>query len=442
MASSMLYSGKSSGLIMSATRNSPFRTTLMWEVAQIAFSPVSQNKSQIKAVLKKLARTIFSGLLDTKVIEDLFKVLRDRETRDSSDKVLRLQRQSGIAEECTILEQHGQRRGERVQGSGDEPLKPAELWWPNQRDNPAWLEGITETMSWTSLKPLNSCLIPGQLSLIRELHVDNRWGDFGKCWQTCLFPIGTIFVVKDSCPRVSLGSVSHVAIRSWPLREIHDEDMSQKFYRLPDECPREVPYHHVLDLRDHYVLPTEIVSPVHAGLLSTLAEVGSFVGWRLSGLPLKPEIHAAQRCYWDMPKNELDRLAKHIGAPPSVDEFQLITGMLRTTFPEYSVEELGELLALRGISAGEVTSDDLDASVVEDLVSKEDVEDVQEFLEKQAKQRSERQHFRQQAKAFTSSRSDVSKDEVVQPPVDQPPLKRRRKRVLAAEPSAGGDIDL
>ena len=75
-------------------------------------------------------------------------------------------------------------------------------------------------------------------------------------------------------------------------------------------------------------------------------------------------------------------MAKHLkdlGVEPSVDEFQLLVNILTALFPTKSALELGEILALRGLSDADSTLFNLPDDVVDNLVDKGDQKDAKDF---------------------------------------------------------------
>ena len=357
-----------------SVKSSPFRMVFMREFVDRAFSPRNLSRDQITAELRQIAKCVFSCILDTKPCEDMFKVLRDRETRDTPTKNLKLEKQVLVSSEAKILELHGRRvmEGSTFQ-SNINGFTPKDTFWPESSEPSIDIDSIVGPQSWPSLKPLGYCLVAAQLSLIRECCAANSWDTGSYVWQSVLFPVGTVFT-DDAFPgvRVSLGTAVNFGFRSWPLDAFTDKTGGGQIYAVTQFVQTKVAYHHCTDLRRFYVMLTEVVSPARVGMMDLDGVAGAFIGWRLTGLPTKPLDHAASQCFWKLPKFILDKIARHLKVEKSVDEFKLLLNILSCIFPEKTDGELAAILAIRGLAESEPSLNDLPEGVVDDLVDKGD----------------------------------------------------------------------
>ena len=106
---------------------------------------------------------------------------------------------------------------------------------------------------------------------------------------------------------------------------------------------------------------------------------GECVCFRLTGLPTKVLQHAASNCFWQIPKYQLDKLARSLSVPVSADLFQLLVSLVQKVFPEHSPEMVSDILALRSKKKGDLTSADISDEILADLVDKDEQADFQEL---------------------------------------------------------------
>eukprot|EP00974_Lingulodinium_polyedra_P058038 5588875-Lingulodinium_polyedra.AAC.1 len=71
-----------SPFLLKLVRKSCFSTTVMSEVAEACFSGAEKPEVEVLRDMQGLSRSIFTGWGQTKVVEDAFNRMRDRESRD------------------------------------------------------------------------------------------------------------------------------------------------------------------------------------------------------------------------------------------------------------------------------------------------------------------------------------------------------------------------
>lgn len=146
----------------------------------------------------------------------------------------------------------------------------------------------------------------------------------------------------------------------------------------------------VLQPTDIQVVPTSVVSPMHNFLLQG-RQLGAHMGvaMRQLGPPEDMLIHAANQCFWQVEKSELEKLAAFLRVflptPPSV--FTLAGNLLQKILGPIKPEALDAILALRSRPKDGLSPSDLPAEAVEDLCSKQDQQDVQQWFAQEQKAR-------------------------------------------------------
>ena len=77
------------------------------ELALMATCPMTGlSEDEIESTLVAMAHDAFTCLGDTKIVEDMFNVLRDHEMRDTRTKVLKLQKQMHTAYLSRVISDH------------------------------------------------------------------------------------------------------------------------------------------------------------------------------------------------------------------------------------------------------------------------------------------------------------------------------------------------
>ena len=87
---------------------SPFNTTLMKEIASAVarISMFADATEHALTLLSELATMLFAGFGQTKVIEDIIQKLRDRETRDVCNRVVKSLRQLAVMADSDGMDKH------------------------------------------------------------------------------------------------------------------------------------------------------------------------------------------------------------------------------------------------------------------------------------------------------------------------------------------------
>eukprot|EP00974_Lingulodinium_polyedra_P028264 2727255-Lingulodinium_polyedra.AAC.1 len=96
---------KSDVFLLNLVKQSPFSTTLMREMGELALaSPDPANDPGLLAVLKSMATSLWKGWGTSALVEHGFKELRDRESRDTTNSVLEKFKQWDVLRSRGVME--------------------------------------------------------------------------------------------------------------------------------------------------------------------------------------------------------------------------------------------------------------------------------------------------------------------------------------------------
>ena len=199
---------------------------------------------------------------------------------------------------------------------------------------------------------------------MRLFVAQSDWALAGKCWQCQLLPLGTVFVDR-SCdslgPRLSLGDMSMVGVRSWPLHKLwfNRSGALHTVFQIDHDIPDEgLPYHHCHDLSQITVVPTKAIAPARGSLLHNEVDAGGCVCLHQTDEAMSVMENACRQGFWKLPKHILDKVAESLGLPRCASELNLITSILQAVFPDAVVGEFASMLEKRGVDQTEAIDDD------------------------------------------------------------------------------------
>ena len=370
-------------------RQSPFQQTFVKEFAMIAVSPSCETPAVRKQRLQEMARDAFCGLGQTKIVEDLFKQIRDREMRDTATKAVKLQRQMHIAFHSSTISEHRFPEPEYRTESSTAPPVPKRVFFSDDHTPPVDWESLVGPLTWPSLKPLNVPVLAAQGRLLDHVAELDTWDRVGLCWQAQFLPLGTVFHTvgsKDWC--VSLGHAGLTAVRTFPLDKFVDGN--EEVYFLSDGQFESMGWEFCLNLPSLEVLPTEIVSPSHSLCLPRGSKVAEGVCFLRSGEPMPVYQYAGRRAFWQLPKYILEKVAGLYRVPKKQSETVMLHQLLQNIFPDASEDEIASMMSLRGLTPIALESDEeeIPPEALEDLLPESDQKDVEDFfhfLERQSR---------------------------------------------------------
>ena len=371
--------GAANTFLRGCASRSPFATVLVQELSQVLATPSLRSVPDILGELREAARELFSTLGTSKPCEDLFRILREREERDTNNRVITLSRQFSAAQEAGILEQHGRAQVQVPEQWTATEKTPTTVFWPSH-SHLSLPDTLTGRLQWTSLAPESYPTLPAQIELMRVLHRTGDWDLASRSWLCSFLPVGVVFRRKgDALWQVSLGSVGLVAVVGWPLAAFSLE--STTVLTFAAECPQQLTWTCVLDDESFEVLPATEMGPNCRLALPAKLKSPSAVCWLQTGPVCSLLEHAATQCFWQVSRTVLQKLAdfRGLGSRWS-SEWLLLRALLESILGNPGLEEemvLG-LLKRRCQEPPVLTSDLLPPGVVEELAHPEDLKDLQD----------------------------------------------------------------
>lgn len=324
-----------------------------------------------------MAQDVFSSLCTSKPCEDLFRVLREREERDTNNHVISLSRQLSVAQEAGILELHGRTVvsvPERWKGT---EKVPSAVFYPSS-EHLSLPDTITGPLLWKSLSAEAYPTLAAQAELLRVLYRSGEWDLAQQTWLCSFLPTGVVFRLKgDTAWRVSLGSVGLVAVVAWPLDTWTLGATTVLTFAA--QCPSQLPWTCVLDDESIEVLPTDVMGPNVRLALPAKLKGPSAVCWLATGPVCPLLVHAARQCFWQLPRVVLQKLAsfRRLGSRwPS--ELLLVRALLESILGELDEEAVLRLLQLRSPAAPVLTSDLLPPEIVQEMAHPDDLKDLKD----------------------------------------------------------------
>ena len=359
---------------------SAFQTVFVREMAEFAVAPSILSTGNRLQKLRAMAEDAFGGLGQTKIVEDVFKIIRDREVRDTATKAVKLQRQMHIAFNSDTIADHKFLEPDLNLSKLSIPPVPKDLFWCETRTPTVDPDTLTGPRTWPSLKPLHYSQLAAQNRLLQHISDQDLWHVASSCWQTQLLPLGTVFrkCGGDSWV-VSLGSCALTAVRSYPLDRFVQGQT--EFFFLAEKAPTTLPWEFCLQIDTLEVVPTQIVAPRHSLVVQDKGtKINTGVCFLKAGAPVPVYHYAAMNAFWQLPKYVIDKVAALYGVARKQAESTMLDQLLRIFFPDALDEDIWRMMGLRGLTPYEEELDeqDLPESALEGLVPESDKKDVQD----------------------------------------------------------------
>lgn len=210
---------------------------------------------------------LWSGLLNSKLVEDLNKQLREREQRTSTNKVVARMEAWQTPSHHNLLASY-----QRSKGSENPALQPpnnfefARLFEhtesakvPERAAELAFLQSVVGKVSWPTCNPPSMQAQFIDLHLMMEASAKERWGMVEDAWHSSLVAEGVVlcsdtdtFLVVKQYARGVVG---------WPVRNINEVTLEL------DLSVEELKVVHVCDLESWHVRIPRLASPLRQQVL-------------------------------------------------------------------------------------------------------------------------------------------------------------------------------
>ena len=346
---------------------SMFRTPFLAELARALVDSPSQATVDTWSLH---ARHLFSGMVQTKCVEDTFQSLRERESRDNTHKVFLPLRQLSVVADLQALEAHGfqeVRVGEsdpRGSHLGKEAFKPAPATASLQADS------LTGATTWPTFSPASAKMLPASLALARHCQLNGCWDQAPGAWCCDLAPRGTLLWHKGTDKvYCSLGAIGHVCLMGWQMVSSRMKAKRVVAFGGQEENAQ-IHWLPLLTVQDFKVLPYQPVSPLHSHLLcdrKPSKQAGSLA--LLTASPISILENAAKHCFWQLGAPVLRKVMAMEGlqAGPRAGLVECLVCLLEHLMPAASKEDIKEVLALRAIPPPGSAMEGIDEGIMDDL---------------------------------------------------------------------------
>ena len=376
---------------------------------------------------------MWSGFGQTKVVEDLFNLLRRRENRDTLNKTLYPSRMWQSAVGSDILQLHG-RKGVPIDNAAPKYNGALATLYDSSKHTPTVsLRRITGATTWPTFKPMAAMVLNAMLQVQRRCGAEGSWGRGSASWKCMLLHQGLVIqragdMSLDTQFLLTLGCVQGCATLGFPLKRV--EHGGQMFFILghPSTIVDKVIWLTCFDFAEYVVLPTKVVSParMHEFLGCTIIpEMGVtlfYLGGTLSLLQ-----NAALSGFWSLPLNVLNMILISLRKSSCEgDTMAALTSLCKTCLPDHSEHDIARILEQRCRFEDELAGIDVPDDVVDDLCDPGEAEENRES-------KSRRQEAQERAKQWRSELqerrpSTASKPSVATVLSDLPEASRKRLR--------------
>lgn len=206
---------------------------------------------------------IFRVPLQSRVIEDANRYLRDHETRESSSNELSHFNEWNLVVASKLLETYEFRQVELANVASTDPKFNAGLFAPvhasNGEKDSADLYGILAAKAWPSFTAQSLKHTVSNLYFFKFLHQTNQWAQADGAWAVQMLPEGHILIDKPRALQFLVVKVLHNAALVWPVIKASP---TEHIYEL-DLQTKALDWYVTLSIDDLLVVPAAPLSPVH-----------------------------------------------------------------------------------------------------------------------------------------------------------------------------------
>ena len=317
----------------------------------------------------------------TKIVEDALRELRDKESRDATNKRVTARNQWCALRDRRLIALH--KRTEIEAPEGEELAKhflKDDVFSFSGHQPSVDANAISGQATWPTLTAQTSQGLSPERALMARCYEQECFEDAEQCWRANFVPAGSILFDKTTSRYVLaagvVGMVAHVGL---PLRRFQDKDGVAYFpLKDPDGLARRFEWIVLTSWEDFDIVPTTSTSPARLYLrLGCRLQRSLGVCLLQVGDPEPIKRYAAKNAFWELPQSALTHLANDEGVARSgTTLYSLVGDLVRHVLKPISDAEVDSILSLRGIVPKSPFPEGLSEEVIEDCLGAEEAKEV------------------------------------------------------------------
>jgi len=253
---------------MKLIKGSPFKLRIVFEITITLLAPLcSIGWESKRTAVRKYVQLLFSGWGQTKICEDAFKHLRERESMDTLTGVKgTMSYYANLVNMGAITLHHRQ----DITPAVDELYatgKPSEMF-VSKHHSPTLTNAmdITKTATWPTYSAQSSKKTYADIVLLRYLKANNCFASASKCWQCELFqPNSVIHQTATKTFVLVLGQLCFQVLVCWRIEDVRVNGTNYMAYILGGDVVvnSEPALLCITDVKQYSVVPTQAISPLN-----------------------------------------------------------------------------------------------------------------------------------------------------------------------------------
>ena len=298
--------GQSSSYVLKMVRTSPFGYRFMRELATIVTTPVvGITFADLRHSIRKFICHVFTGWGQTKICEDMFKEMRQREQQDTLNLIRNMPSHYASMHEMEVISKH--KREEVKVHPLEKPAAGTAKKTFSTKDHTCSLPDyrqITNKATWPTFSPQSSKRVYADLWLTRYIDEHDLWQVASKSWQAELLRPRTIIMrVSDQEYFLVLGALANLVVMAWKVDHINITSTNNLAFLIG--AGKVINYEVVLlpaiDLEKYLIVPTQPVCPLHY-YLACKKKLSNTIGVVLLQYkkPIPVMLHMAENAFFDI----------------------------------------------------------------------------------------------------------------------------------------------
>ena len=382
--------------VMKLLKSSPLHTRFVYEVALMFTIPLScVSNFARRHLVNKLLKLVFSSWGQTKVVEDVFKTLRQREHQDTLNGFRTVPAYYAAMVAMGAIGIH-QRTEMKPDSGGPKGKGTAKKLFASKGHVCSLLDAhkITEKTSWPTFSPQTAKKVPADLILLRLLKLGQCWMIASRCWGCMFFRRGSVILEEEKVGRettkryfVVLGNMGRQMLLVWEVEPMKTTKRDKLAFLLGGGTivHKEPTCFAIINLGDYQTVPCAPVSPLGFYIVNG-RKYGPGTGVVLlqGGKACPVLLDAARNAFFDIHLPDLKTLAAEHGvALPGLTLPVVVTTLVRHLLTTLGGEapadaDVRGILALRCADDVSVFDGVVDEDLLMEVLDKEQLDALQE----------------------------------------------------------------